>query len=164
MRVFAVPDIGRGNAHRRETPDRLPFEFPPAHAAPVLADHLADLPAHGVHRVQRRHGILKDDGDILPAQSAHLPSVLFQLIQANLLSALLPIGDRTLLDARELRQQPQDSVGCDGLPAAGLADDAERPAAPDVEADAPKHLVAAAVGIKADVQILDAQHDVARSF
>jgi hypothetical protein len=83
----------------------------------VGTDHLGDLPAHLVQRVQAGQRVLEDDGD---------------LRAADLAQRLGPQGQQVL--AREHRParhlatggQPEQGLGEDGLAATRLPDDAER--------------------------------------
>ena len=160
VRVLSVPDLRRGNAHVGQILDRFLFQLRPAQVGLVLLDHLTDLMPYCIDRVQRRHRILEDDGDILAAQGAHFLAVLFELVEAHLAAILTVIGDGAGLDTAQFRQQAQDGVCRDGLAAAGFAHDAQRPAAPYIKAHTAQHLVAALIGVEIDVQVFDAQYDV----
>ena len=94
-----------------------------ARADPVHDERLRDDVADGHARVERRVRVLEDDLQLAP----HL---------AHLLAAerrqLAPVeADR----AAGRLEQPQDAVAGRGLARAGLADEAERLALPDLEAD-----------------------------
>jgi len=63
---------GCRNAHVREQFDgALPPGAPGQ--AEMLFEHLADLFAHGHHRIERGHRFLEDHADPVPAHPAHLP-------------------------------------------------------------------------------------------
>ena len=91
---------------------------------------LGDLVADREHRVQRGHRLLEDHGDPVAADRTHR-----RLVEAEQIAALE--AHRAVDDAADLgRQQPQDRQRGDALAAAGFADDAERLAGIDREADA----------------------------
>jgi len=84
----------------------------------VACDLLGDLPAHLVQRVQAGQRVLEDDGDLRAADLLQL--VRAQRQQVGAVEERLP-GD--LAAGRE----PEQGLGQDGLAAAGLTDDAQRP-------------------------------------
>ena len=69
------------DAGPREQVDRAGARLVLAHRL-VLLEHLADLVADRVERVQRRHRLLKDHRDVGAADSAHLALRLLQQLGA----------------------------------------------------------------------------------
>jgi hypothetical protein len=105
----------------------------------VPRDRLGDLSPDRERRVQRRHRVLEDHRDLAPANVLEI--VFGQLRQIRSLEQHLARHD--------LRGRPRDQAHererRDRLPAARLADDSERLALVDLEADAvdgPDHAVA----------------------
>ena len=97
--------------------------------AHVLADGLADLVADGQRRVEAGQRVLEDEPDLLAAQLAHVLRAELQQVDAV-------EQDRARDDpARRIRHEPRDRERRDALAAAGFADEAERLAVADVEAD-----------------------------
>jgi hypothetical protein len=109
------------------------------------AQHLGDLAAGGLDRVERRHRVLRHVGDDPAARLAQLASAGGGEIE--------PLDLGPTLDAGSGRQQPRDRERRRGLPATRLADERERLAGRDRERDA-AHGVHIAV---ADVQVLDGE-------
>ena len=130
----------------------------------MLTDHLANLFPDRINRIQCRHRILKDDRDLLAAQRADLLAVFIQLIHADFTAIFMVVGDGTAFDAGELRQQSQNGVCRNTLAAAALAHNAQRFPSLDVKADAAEHLIAAAVGIEINAQILHAEGHIIFCF
>ena len=95
----------------------------------VPLHRLGQLQADRERRVQRRHRILEDHRDLAAAHVFEL--VLRELVQHAALEA-----DLAGLDPRRRHEQPHDRERRHRLAAARLADDAERLAAIDREADA----------------------------
>jgi hypothetical protein len=93
------------------------------------AEHFDHLPPHGIRRIQRGQRVLKDHGDLLAADGAHL--VRRQAGQLSPVQADAAAGDLTLL----AREKLKNAVGGHALAAAGFADDAERLPAIDGKAD-----------------------------
>ena len=83
-------------------------------------DHLADLVAHGFHRVQRGHRVLEDHGDFLAADRPHL--LIAQL--EEVLSLEKHLAAQHL--CRRVRQNPKDAQRRRGLARAGLTHEAQR--------------------------------------
>jgi hypothetical protein len=110
----------------------------------VQAQRFADLTADGVQRVQRRHRFLEHHRDAVAAQRA--PVVVGQ---ADQLAAVEPDGAR---HARALRQQAHQGQRGHGLAAAGFADQPQRLAAAQFEADAAQRVGGAARGVERDAQ------------
>ena len=105
----------------------------------VEAKHLHQLIADRLHRVERRHGLLKDHGDTV---ATHLVHLLRRQIEQ-----LLPLkadGARHHLTVGPW-QQPHDGQRGDALAAAGLADYPQGLARGDLEADPVEHLDLAVV-------------------
>ena len=106
----------------------------------MQGDHLADLIADGVDRIERGHRLLEHDGDFPGANFVHL--VRRQRNEVAALPQDLPAGDA----AGRHRDQLQDRHRGDGLAAAGFADHADCLAARDGEIDAIHGLHDAVVG------------------
>ena len=114
---------------------------------------LGQLRADRQRRVERRHRVLEDHRD-LPA--AHvLELALGQMHEVAALER-----DRAARDARGLREQAHDRERRHRLAAAGLADDAERLALLDGEADAVDgvHVAAARLEVRAEVVDFEDRH------
>ena len=90
-------------------------------------ERLGDLTADREHRVEARHGVLKDHRDVVPADPADL--VIVHLEDVRTIE-----HDRALHDlARRHRDEAHERESGHGLAAAGLADDPERFARRDLE-------------------------------
>ena len=88
----------------------------------VIPQILTDLEADGIHRIQRRHRILKDHRHVVPTQRAHLFPIALQLVDSNI-ALVTVISDGAALNTGQLRQKLHDTGGRHTLTAAGLADD-----------------------------------------
>ena len=97
--------------------------------AHVLADRLADLVADGQRRVQAGQRVLEDEADLLAAQLAHVLGAELEEVD--------PVEhDRAGDDlARRIGDEARDRQRRHALAAARLADQPERLAVADVEAD-----------------------------
>ena len=89
--------------------------------AAMARQHLADLVADGEARIEGGHRFLEDHGEPVAAQILHLP-----LGQCAELAPLENHGTRHTRSG--FGQQPHDGQRGDALAAAGLTDNAERPA------------------------------------
>src|SRR5439155_16742241 len=96
----------------------------------------------------RRHRILEDHRDVVPTDLAQAPVVHRQQVLA--VEQRLAARDRG-----PARVQAHDRQAGDALAAAGLADDAERLALLDLEADAVDRLDDAVVGAEIRAEIVD---------
>jgi hypothetical protein len=140
--------VGRRDAHPLQHVDGGGAGGPGAEAA-VAHQGLADLVADGEARIERGHRLLEDHGQPVAAQIEHLP-----LGQCAELAALEHDGAGDVGSGPG--QKPHDGERGDALAAARLADDAERPAGLDGEADAADGLgAAAAIALEDDAQIGD---------
>ena len=90
----------------------------------VRPDHLGDLPADLVQRVQAGERVLEDHGDFLAADLLHLPCAEADEVD--------PVEHRRARDLPAWGQAEQ-ALGEYCLAAAGFADDSERPATFNVE-------------------------------
>ena len=115
----------------------------------VEDDRLGDLVSDRVDRVQRRHGLLEDHGDVVAADLAQLG--LGDLREVLALEQDLAARDPT----RGLGDQAHDRVGRDALAAAGLAHDPEGLALGDREVDAVDGLDRAGVGVEVGLEALE---------
>jgi hypothetical protein len=95
----------------------------------VLLDGLRDLLPAGEHRVQARHRLLEDHAHLVATDVAHLGVVPAQQI-------LAVEQDLAVDDLPRALDEPHDRQARDALPAAGLADDAERLSMADLEGHA----------------------------
>ncbi len=116
----------------------------------VGADALGDLPAHGVHGVQRGGGLLEHHGHVGAAHGTQLAAAEGEHVVAAQHHG--PAG------RGRLGQQAQHGACRDGLAGAGLADDGDHLAGGDLEADALHRSDLAGVGGEGDLEVLDAQH------
>jgi hypothetical protein len=109
----------------------------------VQQEDLAQLPADGVHRIQRGHRLLEDHADAGAADALHLLRRQGREVE--------PVEQHlAALDAaHRLRQQAHDGEGGHALAAAGFADDAEGAAAGDGSKLTPSTAVSTAgVGVE----------------
>ena len=105
----------RRNAHQGHHFIHTLVFFCPGHFREVEIQHLVNLCAYRVGRVQAGHGILKDHGDFLATQGKH-----FRLRQGEQVFSI--VVDAALYDFAYLgRQQPQDGQSCCGFACAGFA-------------------------------------------
>ncbi len=98
------------------------------------------------HGVERGHRVLKDHRDLAAAHVAD-----FVLAEPREVAATK--DDAAADDARGLVQQPHDGFRADALARAGLADDAERLAGAEVEADAVHRAYRPGVGQEPGAQV-----------
>ena len=115
----------------------------------VDAERLDDLVADRVERVHRGQRVLEDHRHLLAAQLAHLLA-----LGAD---EFLPVEPDLAGDPRALRVQAHDAQRRDRLARAGLADDAERAAALDIERQPVDGLDDAVVGREMDTQVAHRQ-------
>src|SRR3981189_1884949 len=115
----------------------------------MQGDHLADLIADGVDRIERGHRLLEHDGDFPGANAVHL--AWRQWNDVAPLPQDLSAGDASGGHRDEL----QDGQRGDGLSAAGLADDTNSLAAFDAEIDAVHRVNDALVGVEMGLESLD---------
>ena len=94
------------------------------------AHDFGDLLADGEHGIERGHRLLEDHRDLLAADLPEL--AVGEVEQVLAVEQNLAAG----LDAPRRADEPQNGEGGDRLPAAALADDAERLAGHHVERDA----------------------------
>ncbi len=146
MRVLVDPALGRGDADERHQLDGAGARRSRAHAE-VVAQHLADLHAHGEERIERGHGILEDDRHLLAADPAGIGAA-GRVEQRSAFPKNIAARDHAgHIDEAHHR------LGGDALARAGFTDNAERLAAPDVEAHPAHRLRRAAPGVEADHEI-----------
>ena len=113
----------------------------------VYFQTLRDLLAHGHDRVQARHRILKNHRDTFAADQAHAALVkLHQIVSVK--------DDLARAARRAFRQEPENGKRRCCFACAGLADDTERLAAVNAEADAIDGLCRHAAGMKLDMQVV----------
>src|SRR5262249_4888614 len=112
---------------------------------------LANLPADGIDRGERRHRILEDHRDLLAADVAQLA-----LRQAQQLAAL--VDDRAFDHRVGIADQAPDAQQRDGLAGSGFADDAEDLALAYVERDVVDRAHEAELGTERNLQTADLEH------
>ena len=139
VRKVVEPLVGVRNLHQPQHLDGL-VDGTFAAEAFVPAQHLGDLLADGVDRIERGHRLLEHHRDVLGADTVHLAGV-----ERHEVAALIEDLARDDL-ARRHRDQLQHRHRRDGLAAAGFADHAERLAAFDRKVDAVDRLHYAVVG------------------
>ena len=134
----SIAPLRARNADHAQQLDRR-GRAPPSWSASVCsADRLDDLVADGVHRAERGHRLLEDQRDLAAADRAHLAAVGGRARPGRSCVAVRRASRQDLAadDAARAVDDAQDRLGGDALAAAALADDAERLAGADVEADA----------------------------
>ena len=151
VRVGAVAALGIGDAHE---PDQL--ECPLARLRCALPEPdvrgLRDLLAHAHDRIQRCHRLLEDHADVVSAQ-----------LRERLRGERLAVEhDLAAGDLRPAWQQAHDRAQRHALSAAGLADEAQRPSARDVQADAVDRLDDAARRRDLDAQVAQRENRLGR--
>src|SRR5262249_33895614 len=114
----------------------------------VRGDHFADLRADPVHRVHRRHRVLKDHRDLVPAETPELALALVEQVLA-----LVP--DLAFEGRVDAAGNPEDSHRGHALSRSRLADDAEDLAALEPERDAVDRADDAVLRAETDLQVLD---------
>ena len=153
MREGAQQLLGLGQADLGEQSQRFGPALSRSQHAMGLED-LDDLLADTLHRVERGHRLLEDHADRATADrppfaigtgGQRLPG------QPDLAGA----------DRKTLRQQPHHRMGGHRLAGAGFADDAERLAAPDFEADIANGMGTIAAARQRDGKIADGEDGLA---
>ena len=114
----------------------------------VDPERLGDLVADPLHRVERRHRVLEDHGDVRAPELA-------QLVVRRVEDLGAVVAHRPRLRGRRPREQAHDRPGQHGLARARLAHDAERLALVEGERHALDGLQRAAAGGEGDVEVLD---------
>ena len=114
----------------------------------VQQDDLDDLVADGVHRVQARHGVLEDDGDLVAANFA-------ELLLGHFVDLVAVEPHRAADQTSGVGGQAHDGVGRDRLAGAGLADDAQHVALVHAEGHAVQRLDLARGGEEGQAFVLD---------
>ena len=116
----------------------------------VRVHRLLDLEAHLEHRVERRHGVLEDHGDVAAPKLAELVVVHGEHVAAV-------EGDAPLDDLARFGNEAEDGQGGYRLARAGLTDDADGLAAIDPEIDAVNRADSAAANEELGLEALDLQ-------
>ena len=117
----------------------------------MLADHLGELVAHGVYRVEGGHGLLEDEGDPRAAHGLHLGGL------GVILQDIFPVQPHLAaqdLARRGLDQLYHGHLG-DGLAAAGLAYNGDDLLLVHIEGDAVHRLDLAGHGEERGFQVLN---------
>src|SRR5262249_39662954 len=104
------------------------------------------LESDAQHRVERAERILEDHRDVAPAD-------LTEIIGFELEQVLVAEDDLAAHDLAGFLHETEDRHRGDALAAPGLADDAERLAAADVEADVAHRFDLAVVGHEVRAQV-----------
>ena len=100
----------------------------------VQTHRFGDLLAHRQHRVQAGHGLLKDHGDLVAAQAAHVVVAHLQ----HVMHLALAIGQQGLarkFPAGVAGQQAHQAQGCERFATAGLAHQGQGLSVVEVKAD-----------------------------
>ncbi|MPM71732.1 hypothetical protein SDC9_118702 [bioreactor metagenome] len=153
MRIACVHFVAHGNADELEHFKRMLFRRLRRHAGFVEEDDFVHLLADGEHRVEARHGLLKDHGDFAPAdmqhfRTRHLCDVVAYAVAGS--KADLPLHDLALRRLHELHERKTGY----GFAATALANDADGLAARNIEAHAVDGLNRADIGIEERMQIV----------
>ena len=112
-------------------------------------DHLLNLPADRINRVQRSHGILEDHGDILAAYISHFFSISLQFMDLNITPHISTVIDNfSFLNSGKLWKQLHDGGSRHTLAAAGLPYNTECLAALNVHGNTVDRPVAALICIE----------------
>ncbi len=132
VRIFVQPSLGLWHLYQFEQlhgPVARRF----AHQAQMQLERLHQLLAYGEHRVQARHGLLKDHGD---ARTAHfLQRLLLGFQERDFRPAAGAQRDGAVGVHGGIRQQAQDGEPGDALAGAGFPHQADRLARADLEGD-----------------------------
>ena len=154
MRVLLEPRLGLGDAHLLEERQR-PRAGLRAGDAVVEEQHLLDLLADGVDRVERAHRLLEDHRDLAAAERAHP-----RLRQRE---QILPVEDDLGLlgDLRPLGQEPHHRASGHRLARPALADDGDGLAAVDLEVHRAHRLDGAALDLEGDAHLARVEQHLA---
>ena len=140
MRILLGDDLGVRDLDIRQQLDGLRGCLLLVHA---LMDHerLGDLTADGKDRVQARHRLLEDHGDLIAADLVHF-------VHRQLAEFLAIEQDLAGIDVTVSVQQTENAHGRDALAGAGFTDNAKDLACVQRIADAVDGLDRAALGCK----------------
>ena len=111
-------------------------------------DDLDDLVADGVHRVQARHRVLKDDRNLIAADLA-------EFLLGHLVDLVAVEPHRTADQTAGVGGQTHDGVGRDRFAGAGLADNAQHIALIHAEGNAVQRLDLTGGGEEGQAFVLD---------
>ena len=114
----------------------------------VQQDDLDDLVADGVHRVQTRHRVLEDDGDLVAADLA-------ELLLGHFVDLVAVEPHRAADQTAGVSGQAHDGIRRDRLAGAGLADDAQHVALVHAEGHAVQRFDFARGGEEGQAFVLD---------
>src|SRR3981189_185951 len=114
----------------------------------MRADHLGDLVADAIHRVQRAHRVLEYHRDLFTADVA-------QLVVVESVELAIAVGDRSGDPCVGSSGQPGDRLCGNAFTRTGLADDGQHLARLQVERNAADRLHYAVLGGEADLEIVD---------
>ena len=138
------------HAHQRQQLRHTAVHGGALHAAPMGADSLGDLPAHRHGGIQRRQWILKDHGEHLAPQAAHIPLP----VGGNVHSVY---GDAAGGDAGVLGQQLHDGAAQHALAAAALPHQRQHLALVEGQAHVPHGLHRPGGCVQAHGEMVDIQ-------
>ena len=146
VRILLGDDLGVRDLDVGQQLDRFRGSLLFVHA---LMDHerLGDLPADGEDRVQARHRLLEDHGDLVAADLVHF-------VHGQLGQILTVEEDLAGVNIAVAVEQTENAHGRDALAGTGFADDAEHLARVKRIADAVDRLDRAALGCEESLQIL----------
>ena len=153
-RIGVIALAGTGDLDLLQRLDRL-FAAVAGRALHVLAQHVLDLVADFPDRIQRRARVLENHRDFAAAQIAHL-------VFARGLDVDAGKHHRALGDPAGAVEDPHHGIGRHRLAGAGLADNAERLALGDGNADVLHRLDDAAPGGEFDREIADVEKRLGR--
>ena len=148
--VYGLCRVGYFNLPQQLDATRARFGF--GHVA-MQSQDFGDLVAHGVHRRQRRHGLLKDHGNRRAAHLADLLAARMQLGQVDGCTAGRIEQHGAAHDAAGFVNDLQDRACGDTLAAAAFADHAEGLAMLDIERDVVHRLDGAVAHGKVRAQV-----------
>ena len=150
MRIIAEAGRRVGDSDHCEHFDGAIARRLPVHSE-SQQENLAHLLADREHRIERRHGVLEDHGDVRAPELA-------QLVVGRVEDLGALVADRSGLGRRGAGEEPHDGPGQHGLPGAGLAHDAQRLALLELERHALDGTQRAAAGGEGDLEVVDLQH------
>ena len=104
--IHALLGAGHADLAKHVHRPRAPLRLAHVLVEPDVLDHLV---AHGVHGAERGHGLLEDEGDVLPAYPAHLPPIGFEPREIDALRLTLAAQeDGAAHDAAGALDYPKD--------------------------------------------------------
>ena len=150
MRILFCPEFRIRNTHLSQKFHRTAPRFSPAHLL-MSTDCLCNLPAHRDHRIQRRHGILKDHRNI---PSSHR----FQCTLCHIRNHTSIQSDRPGFRDGMGTVKSQDSPHQRGFAAAGFSHQGNCFPRVHRQADAPDSSYSASGSVKSQFKVVDFQN------